>query len=44
MGLHAVVNIYAHRLTVADFIEWNIGYSLPINRRGGSAKPDVGKL
>lgn len=44
MGLHAGVNIYAHRLTVADFIEWNIGYSLPINRRGGSAKPDVGKL
>lgn len=32
MGVHAGVNIYAHRLTVADFIEWNIGYSLQVGR------------
>lgn len=34
IGIHAGVNIYAHRLTVADFIEWNVGYSLPIKLRG----------
>ncbi len=26
-NLHAGVNIYAHKLSVADFIEWNVGYS-----------------
>ncbi|MGN0028701.1 MAG: acyloxyacyl hydrolase [Marinilabiliaceae bacterium] len=33
IGMHAGVNIYAHRLTVADFIEWNIGYSLQFKGR-----------
>lgn len=33
LGVHAGVNIYAHRLTVADFIEWNIGYSLQFKGR-----------
>lgn len=32
-NLHAGVNIYAHRLSRADFIEWNVGYSLPTTRR-----------
>lgn len=32
-GMHAGVNIYAHRLTVADFIEWNLGYSLKLKSR-----------
>lgn len=33
LGIHAGVNIYAHRLTVADFIEWNVGYSIKIKDR-----------
>lgn len=32
-GMHAGVNIYAHRLTVADFIEWSLGYSLNLKSR-----------
>lgn len=32
-NIHAGLNIYAHRLSVADFIEWNVGYSLPLNRK-----------
>lgn len=35
-NLHAGINIYAHRLSVADFIEWNIGYSLNFRRRSQS--------
>lgn len=37
-NLHAGVNIYAHRLSRADFIEWNVGYSLPVARRAKSGE------
>lgn len=40
-GMHAGVNIYAHRLTVADFIEWNIGYSLNLKSRRHSTESAV---
>ncbi len=33
MGVHVGINIYAHRLTVADFIEWNLGYSLHLKKK-----------
>lgn len=26
------LNIFAHRLTKADFIEWNLGYAIPLKR------------
>ncbi len=32
-NIHAGVHIYAHRLSVADFIEWNIGYSFNFKRK-----------
>lgn len=32
-NIHAGINIYAHRLSIADFIEWNVGYSLNFRRR-----------
>ncbi|MBQ2321932.1 MAG: acyloxyacyl hydrolase [Bacteroidales bacterium] len=35
-NIHAGLNIYAHRLSVADFIEWNVGYSLPLKRKNSS--------
>lgn len=37
-NMHAGVNIYAHRLSRADFIEWNVGYSLPVARRARSGE------
>ncbi len=33
IGIHTGVNIYAHRLTVADFIEWNVGYSFKLGKK-----------
>lgn len=32
-NIYAGVNIYAHRFSVADFVEWSIGYSLPVAKR-----------
>lgn len=32
-NVQAGVHIYAHRLSVADFIEWNIGYSFNFKRK-----------
>ena len=30
------LNIFAHRLTKADFIEWNLGYAIPLTKRRGA--------
>ncbi len=36
-GLQAGVNIYAHQLSKADFIEWNLGYRLRISRKNAKS-------